>query len=238
MTARGARFARGWIAATAATSIAAFSHVLAGGAVPAAAVLLLSLVLSGLVCTLLAGKGLLAGTALHSGKPLHTGKPLSLWRLSAGVLFSQALFHGLFSMAPAGMTAGTTTGPAATMAHDMARMGHAGHMARSMAPAPGSVATDGSMALMDHSSPLMWLGHVVAAVFTIAVLRHGEVTLLRLLAALRMRLLPVIPRVAPLVVVPGSLTMPLDRRVTPLRNLGVPLLVMRHRGPPLLSESF
>jgi len=232
MTARGARFARGWIAATAATSIAAFSHVLAGGAVPAVAVLLLSLVLSGLVCTLLAGKGLL------TGKALHTGKPLSLWRLSAGVLFSQTLFHGLFSMAPAGMTAGTAMGPAATMAHDMARMGHAGHVARSMAPAPGTVATDGSMALMDHSSPLMWLGHVVAAVFTIAVLRHGEVTLLRLLAALRMRLLPVIPRVAPLVVVPGSLTMPLDRRVTPLRNLGVPLLVMRHRGPPLLSESF
>lgn len=226
MTARGARFARGWIAATAATSIAAFSHVLAGGAIPAAAVLLLSLVLSGLVCTLLAGKGLL------------TGKPLSLWRLSAGVLFSQTLFHGLFSMAPAGMTAGTAAGPAATMAHDMARMGHAGHVARSMAPAPGTVATDGSMALMDHSSPLMWLGHVVAAVFTIAVLRHGEVTLLRLLAALRMRLLPVIPRVAPLVVVPGSLTMPVDRRVTPLRNLGVPLLVMRHRGPPLQSESF
>ncbi|MBO9705545.1 MAG: hypothetical protein J7474_08560, partial [Arthrobacter sp.] len=232
MTARGARFARGWIAATAATSIAAFSHVLAGGAVPAVAVLLLSLVLSGLVCTLLAGKGLL------TGKALHTGKPLSLWRLSAGVLFSQALFHGLFSMAPAGMTSGTTAGSAATMAHDMARMGHAGHAARSMAPAPGTVATDGSMALMDHSSPLMWLGHVVAAVFTIAVLRHGEVTLLRLLAALRMRLLPVIPRVAPLVVVPGSLTMPLDRCVTPLRNLGVPLLVMRHRGPPLLSESF
>lgn len=221
MTARGARFARGWIAATAATSIAAFSHVLAGGAVPAAAVLLLSLVLSGLVCTLLAGKA------------------LSLWRLSAGVLFSQALFHGLFSMAPAGMTsAGATASPAATMAHDMARMGHVGHVARSMAPVPGSVATDGSMALMDHSSPLMWLGHVVAAVFTIAVLRHGEVTLLKLLAALRMRLLLVIPRVAPLVVVPGSLTMPLDRRVTPLRNLGVPLLVMRHRGPPLLSELF
>ncbi len=232
MTARGARFARGWVAATAATSIAAFSHVLAGGAVPAAAVLLVSLVLSGLVCTLLAGKGLL------TGKALHAGGPLSLWRLSAGVLFSQALFHGLFSMAPAGMTAGTTAEPAAMMAHDMARMGHAGHAARTMAPVPGSVATDGSMALMDHSSPLMWLGHVVAAVFTIAVLRHGEVTLLRLVAALRMRLLPVIPRVAPLVVVPGSLTMPLDRRVTPLRNLGVPLLVMRHRGPPLLSESF
>lgn len=228
MTARGARFARGWIAATAATSIAAFSHVLAGGAVPAAAVLLLSLVLSGLVCTVLAGKTLL------TGKALHAGGPLSLWRLSAGVLFSQALFHGLFSMAPVGMT----TGPGATMAHDMARMGHAGHVARSMAPVPGSVATDGSMALMDHSSPLMWLGHVVAAVFTIAVLRHGEMTLLKLLAALRMRLLPVIPRVAPLVVVPGSLTMPLDRHVTPLRNLGVPLLVMRHRGPPLLSESF
>jgi len=221
MTARGARFARGWVAATAATSIAAFSHVLAGGAVPAPAVLLLSLVLSGLVCTLLAGMA------------------LSLWRLSAGVLFSQALFHSLFSMAPAGMTsAGATDSPAATMAHDMARMGHAGHTVRSMAPPPGSVTSEGSMALMDHSSPLMWLGHALAAVFTIAVLRHGEATLLSLLAALRMRLMTFLPRVLPLVVVPGSLTMPLDRRVTPLRNLGVPLLVLRHRGPPLLPELF
>jgi len=214
MTARGARFARGWVAATAATSIAAFSHVLSGGSVPAPAILLLSLALSGLVCTVLAGR------------------VLSLWRLSLGVLFSQALFHGLFSLAPAGMTA-TTTG---SLARDMAHLGHAGHAVRSMAPSPGSVAPESSMAMMDHSSPMMWLGHALAAVFTIAVLRHGEATLLSLLAALRMRLMTFLPRVLPLVVVPGSLTMPLDRRVTPLRNLGVPLLVLRHRGPPLLPE--
>ena len=74
------RLLRGVAAAVAATFIAAFSHVDAGGPPPDGTIILLSLALSGLVCTALAGRS------------------LSLWRLSAAVVLSQALFHGLFSL--------------------------------------------------------------------------------------------------------------------------------------------
>ncbi|MFJ3958874.1 hypothetical protein [Arthrobacter sp. NPDC090010] len=202
MTAREARLVRGWIAAAAATSIAAASHVLAGGATPAAVILLLSLALSGLVCTLLAGRA------------------LSLWRLALGVVTSQGLFHWLFSMAPGGMHSTMPSGAP-----------HGAHAAHTLVPLPGGA---GESLMMDHSSPAMWLGHAVAAAFTIAVLRHGEVTTLRLLAALRMRLIPALPLVRPLVIRPDGLNRPAEWLVIPLRNLGVPLLAMRHRGPPLL----
>lgn len=87
---------------------------------------------------------------------------------------------------------------------------------------------------LDHSSPMMWAGHAVAALLTIAVLRHGEVTAVRLIQALRLQLVPFLPLFHPLAVTPGAPFNPASWQVRPLRNLGVPLLVMRHRGPPLL----
>ncbi len=78
MHSRWARVARGWTAAAFATFVAAFSHALGGGATPSAFGILASLVLSGMLCSLLAGR------------------TLSLWRLSASVALSQVLFHGLF----------------------------------------------------------------------------------------------------------------------------------------------
>ena len=87
---------------------------------------------------------------------------------------------------------------------------------------------------MDHSAPVMWLGHAIAAVLTIAVLRHGEVTALRLIQALGLKMVPFLPLFQPLAVAPGAPFDPAGWPVRPLRNLGVPLLVMRHRGPPLL----
>ncbi len=92
-----------------------------------------------------------------------------------------------------------------------------------------------TMGGMDHSSPVMWLGHAIAAVLTIAVLRHGEVTALRLIQALGLRMVPFLPLFQPLAVSTGAPFDPANWPVRPLRNLGVPLLVMRHRGPPLLS---
>ncbi|MGA8790996.1 MAG: hypothetical protein WB535_18795, partial [Paenarthrobacter sp.] len=56
MTGRGVRLLRGLAAAVAATSLAAFSHVAAGGPSPDGAIVVLSLALSGLVCTALAGR--------------------------------------------------------------------------------------------------------------------------------------------------------------------------------------
>lgn len=78
MHSRWARVARGWAAAAFATFVAAFTHALGGGATPSAFGILASLVLSGMLCSLLAGR------------------TLSLWRLSVSVALSQVLFHGLF----------------------------------------------------------------------------------------------------------------------------------------------
>ncbi|QOT21311.1 hypothetical protein [Paenarthrobacter sp. YJN-D] len=142
------------------------------------------------------------------------GKVLSLWRLATAVLVSQTVFHGLYSFDPGAH-------------HDVgtaAAAGHAGHGAHTLA----SVAAGPS----DHSSPSMVVGHVLAAVATIAVLRYGEVTAVRLLAALGLRLIPFLRIIQPLAVNPGPNVIPSDWAVRPLRNLGVPLLAMRHRGPP------
>ena len=78
MDSRWARVARGWTAAGFATFVAAFSHTIAGGAVPSAFGILVSLVISGTLCTMLAGR------------------TMSLWRLAIAVGVSQAMFHGLF----------------------------------------------------------------------------------------------------------------------------------------------
>lgn len=69
---------RGACAATIATYAALFSHVLAGGAMPAPLGIVAPLLLSLLVCVLLAGR------------------TLSLTRLSISVMASQTLFHMLF----------------------------------------------------------------------------------------------------------------------------------------------
>ena len=208
MTARGLRLIRGWIGAVVATSVAAVSHSLAGGAVPELPLLLLALSLSGLACTALTGRG------------------LSLWRLSAGVALSQGLFHWLFSAAAAPHAADAR--PGGHLAHS-AGLGAAGLEAAALEPAAGTVLSSAA----DHASPLMWLGHAVAAVLTVALLRHGETAAVRLVQAVRLRVTGFLPLFRPLPVAPRAAALPANRPVRPLRNLGAPLLVMRHRGPPL-----
>ncbi|MDN4646442.1 hypothetical protein [Arthrobacter sp. PsM3] len=199
MTIRGLRLVRGWIGAVVATSIASGSHFLAGGNVPELPLLLLTLALSGLVCTALTGRG------------------LSLWRLSAGVALSQGLFHWVFSGAAAPHVAGAPAG------------GHLTHSSL-LEPAAGTVFPPAA----DHTSPLMWLGHAVAAILTVAILRRGEVAVVRMVLAMGLRVRAILPLFLPLPVRPATVALPSTRPVKPLRNLGAPLLVMRHRGPPLL----
>lgn len=113
MTSRAARLARGWIAATFATTVAAASHVLAGGPAPHTLMLALSLALSGLVCVALAGKA------------------LSMPRLILGVAASQGTFHTLFTAAPSSSTAA---------ASHSGHMGHdAGEMAALLANSAGTM---------------------------------------------------------------------------------------------------
>lgn len=78
MSSRSARVARGSIAAAFATTVALFSHVFAGGAMPEVLGIAVPLILSIMVCVLLAGRR------------------LSLVRLSIAVTLSQLMFHTLF----------------------------------------------------------------------------------------------------------------------------------------------
>jgi hypothetical protein len=94
MDSRWARVARGWSAAAFATFVAAFSHGVAGGVAPSAFGILVSLVISGMICT------------------VFTARHLSLWRLAVSLGLSQVLFHVLF---------GTLASPTAP-AHDMTTM--------------------------------------------------------------------------------------------------------------------
>jgi len=80
MTTRGARVARGSLAASVAVFVAALFHTAAGGGVPSVLAVTLSLAFSIPVCSVLAGK--------------H----LSLWRLAASVVASQVAFHVLFGL--------------------------------------------------------------------------------------------------------------------------------------------
>lgn len=201
MAGRGVRLARGWAGATAATFVAALSHVLAGGTAPGLPMLMLSLALSGLVCSLLAGR------------------VLSLWRLSVAVVLSQGLFHWLFSAGTGGFEAAAMAG---------ATPGHGSHGMPTMT----HVATGQASSGMDHDAPLMLLFHALAAVATIALLRRGEVAGVQLLHAARLCLGRFLPRlVPPRLPVPARQAAP-HRPVRVVASLGVPLLAMRHRGPP------
>ena len=197
MTARAARLVRGWAGAFAATAVAAASHVLGGGAAPEPALVLFCLAISGMVSCLLAGRG------------------LSLPRLSTAVVFSQGLFHLIFSFgsAPAAVGAGS---------------GHAHH-------AGPSLTETGTAAAAAASAPahglLMWVSHALAAAATVWIIAHGERTLVRLIEALGVRPGALLPLFRP-AHLRRPITAVLAVRPLGLRNLGIPLLTLRHRGPP------
>lgn len=112
---RWARVARGLAAAFVSTSVAAFSHLVAGGSLPGAAGMALCLAFSAIVCIAL------------------TGKRMSRTRLAAAVATSQLMFHGLFSLLVAPAASGA---PMAGHLHDSTvvaqlaatpTVAHAGH---------------------------------------------------------------------------------------------------------------
>ena len=94
MNTRWARVARGATAAAFATFVAAFSHWLSGGVAPSWFGVGASLVISVMVCTMLAGR------------------TLSTWRLAVSIGLSQVLFHALFS----------GLGTPVVLSHDMTSM--------------------------------------------------------------------------------------------------------------------
>ncbi|WAP52429.1 hypothetical protein OL239_03915 [Arthrobacter sp. ATA002] len=227
MSTRAARLVRGWAAALSATAVAAASHVLAGGVIPHPSILLFCLALSAMVSCALAGRAMsLPGTA-------------------GAVLASQGIFHLLFTVGGAGIPS-AASGAAAAGAGSAAHAGHAGHAANAdpaaFAQIAGAQLAGGQggegMGAAEHASPLMWLGHLLAAAATVALIRNGEAALLRLLRAMRLRITAVLPLILPLPLGPRVPKLSALVPVAPLRNIGVPLLAMRHRGPPAAAVSF
>ena len=145
------------------------------------------------------------------------GKRLSWPRLLAAVGASQAIYHLLFQLGHAapGMPRNPT--------------GHAGHYATvPLTPSPVPAPTAEAIFTAD---PAMLAAHVAAAAATALLLRRGECAA----AALAGTLLLAAPRrLCSWTPVPQArLATALPLAVRPVVALGVPLLALRHRGPPL-----
>jgi hypothetical protein len=203
MTTRWARFARGWIVAGFSTFVAALSHTLGGGGVPGLLAVVVSLAFAGLVSV-----GL-------------SGRTLSTWRLTAAVLVSQLIFHGLFSFGGAGgRLVGTVGGD-----------GHAHGAGSGVVLMPAAAGAGG--ASLDHALMMMPFAHLAAAVITVLALRFGERAFWGLFSTARValgalaRALVVAPIGHSPAVAALFVTRPPDRRRL------TPLSPMRHRGPPV-----
>ena len=222
------RALRGAAAGSVATIGALLSHLAGGGTMPGLGGVAISLTLSLVVCTLLAGQR------------------LSLLRLTAAVAISQSLFHSLFVLAarpaptlvlPASATGGSHMHggvPMSDAAMPAAAVPSSGPM--SDAPMPGLSAPVHDMSAMVGSSAGMWFWHAFAAVVTIAIVHRGERTLLELQAlgraiASRARRTIVFPESVPVAIPDGLTRLPVC--ATPASAADEPFLVsVGRRGPP------
>lgn len=143
------------------------------------------------------------------------GRRVALWRQAVSVAASQFLFHALFVLGQG--SAELAPGSAA---------GHL-HAGMTLSFASG----DPAAASLAHAGHTMWLGHALAAIVTIAALRHGEAALRGLaeLAALAFgRALRLAVAQAPAAGAPAVLpAVARDARGGILRS------PLSHRGPPV-----
>ncbi len=152
MDSRGSRVARGWIAGSFATGIAALSHGVVAGGAPSPFAIGVGLVFSGLLGT------------------FAIGRSPSLPRLAAVVLGSQFAFHLVFSE----LTPATSAGAAAGSGHHGAAM--------LLAPTPAAPGADASMWVAHGFAmlaTLVFLRRAELAVFELvrdAVLECVEIT--------------------------------------------------------------
>ncbi|WP_375386709.1 hypothetical protein [uncultured Microbacterium sp.] len=183
---RAVRAWRGAAAAAIATFFATVSHSEADRHFPSWWGVALALAIATPVCVLLAARG------------------FSWWRVSAGVLVSQALFHAILSLDLSGSAAAST--------------GHLHQLTVISAPAAHLAATPG-----------MWMAHAVAAVCTILVWGRGEQAARALWELVRTPFrLVLAPTGAP----PAWSAPPVAAPFHPLSEHLVVLSVMRRRGPP------
>ena len=154
-----------------------------------------------------------------------TARRLSLWRLTAAVGVSQFLFHLLFSL-------GESDGGARfTAPGGMAHLHPGTHLTMTVGAMPAAHGSD--------LTPSMWLTHATAALVTVVALRFGEQAFWGLFETARVRLVRAAERlvVVPVAVGP-SITAPATAEPERLRDLGLPLARLRHRGPPASAGAF
>ncbi|WP_223693162.1 hypothetical protein [Leifsonia poae] len=213
MGSRWARVARGLLASGVAIFVAALFHVAGGGGAPGAVPIVLSLAFA-----------TLASIAL-------TGRRLSLWRLTVSVTLSQFLFHLLFSLGG---------GSATFSAVDGGGMVHL-HPGSHLLMAVGDATHAGMGALPTNAA--MWVGHASAVLVTVIALRFGERAFWGLFDSTRFAIDSGFALLSKLVVLaPVTLAFPPARAVesepSRLRDFGIPLGRLRHRGPPLVASAF
>jgi hypothetical protein len=210
MGSRPARAVRGTLASAVAIFVAALFHVAGGGAAPGVVPLALSLAFA-----------TLASIAL-------TSRRLSLWRLTASVVLSQFLFHALFSLGDG--TARFVSSDGGTTGHLHAGM----HLTMTGSAMPA--------AHTDPAAPSMWLTHATAVLITVVALRFGERAFWSLFETARvgvLRFAHLIAGAAPIPVrVVAVVAAVAAAEPARLRDLGLPLARLRHRGPPALAGAF
>lgn len=214
MTSRWARFARGWSVALFSTLVAALSHTLGGGAAPSALAVIVSLAFAGMICV-----GL-------------TGRTVSKLRLVLSVVFSQVIFHVLFSFGGAG---GALITDATVTADPHTHLGvTVGLMPTGLTETVGSTAGHPG-----HAGAAMWLAHLAAALITVIALRHGDRAVARALATARLGIRS-ISRLREVRRIPVAV--PAELRCTPMtadapvpHDLGIFLVTRPHRGPPVYA---
>jgi len=144
-----------------------------------------------------------------------SGTKLSLPKLSMAVGLSQFLFHSVFSL-------WTTQPPLAIGA------GHAhDHMMMFLPQADSAVAAGADM----------WLAHLIAAIATVAALRHGEAAFWGLLTTARLWLGSIFVKLA--LAVPASTRRPAApvHRVASPPGLVLLFSSRHHRGPPTTAST-
>lgn len=192
---RAQRAGRGVAAAAVATFLATVSHGAVDSALPSAINIAVALCLATPVCVLLAGRA------------------MSWWRLSAAVVLSQALFHGILILDLRG------DGAAVSGGH---------HGAATVVTAASS---QGAAAHGTHS-PWMWLAHAFAAAVTILALGRGE-RAVRAIARFVVATLMVLRPFRGLAFEADAVrTAPEPLLLTTAMTVLSP---MRHRGPPLAA---
>jgi hypothetical protein len=160
---------------------------------------------------------------------LLAGRRLSLPRLAISITISQFAFHLLF-----GVGGGAGAGAGSSVLVETG--GH--HAPLLLRELPDAVA---GPVHAGHDSGAMWVMHAIAAALTIVLVRRGERAIVAVLAIAGAGILSLVRLAVAVFLEPLPEPSTLRPRGLPivdrLRDLGVLLGGLRHRGPPVMAAA-